>query len=322
MRQSLKHHLEHGIPYSDIDTSVHTPELDSAMQHAVWLGVQAHSGLQNEYDNLWSRQVHLSTEDDPFSGEKSKYIVPKDGNGELLYRQWDSGNPATDIGIRMINPGFSGRANRNTILHADSEAEREFRKITTPAYIFDAMMALAALNKLVVARIAIPFLHRVAEIDGIPKDEYRNHFFPPNKRAHTLTRCIMYHTVTGNTLTPQGSDGAPLLIKEHCDQSSFTIDVHQTSSGLQYNIGGDWVDAGTEPAVFRGAAEDFRQQSTKPALHRVVETIENQYLSPEWMRNAGIGRVSLVTFIGPSDSDSRVVQPSSSQTHPTQHVAA
>lgn len=322
MKQSLTHHLEHGIPFSDFELGPHKTELDALVERAIDTSLEAHALLQNNYLN--EDHNYIATLDDEFSGEKAKYLTLKNGQGaKPMFRQWDPANPATDIGIRAIHPEFQGRANRTTIIHADSQAPKNFEYLFDqrhPAY--EAIVAVSALNKFVVARIVKPFLNRVAELDGTHKQDYQELFYPGDRRAATLTRCIMYHTVKNPTLGPVGGDGQPLLIKEHCDQSSYTVDVHQTSSGLQYNVGGDWVDAGTDPAIFRGAADDFREQSGRPALHRVVETFENQWGAAEKLRAKGIGRISLVTFVGPSGEHARPVRPNSVATHPTEALVA
>jgi hypothetical protein len=318
MKQSLTHHLEHGIPFSDFELGPHKTELDALVDRAIDTSLEAHALLQASYINKdWD---YFATLDDEFSGESAKYLTQKNGwGGRPLFAQWDPANPATDIGIRAIHPKFQGRANRTTIIHADSQAPKDFEwTFDGPHPTRDAILALAALNKFVVARIVKPFLNRVADLDGVPKQDYQELFYPADRRAATLTRCIMYHTVKNPTLGPVGGDGEPLLIKEHCDQSSYTVDVHQTSSGLQYNVSGDWVDAGTDPAIFRGAADDFRDQSGRPALHRVVETFENQWGAAEKLRAKGIGRISLVTFVGPSGEHARPVRPNSAATHPTE----
>ncbi len=320
MKQSLNHHLEHGIPFSDFGDTIHTPELKVRIADAQEASLLAHQDMYDGFHNADPRVLSL---DDPFSGEKAKYITLADTDGKPLYGQWDEANPATDIGIRGIHPHFRGVTNVTTVLHADSAAAKDFYERGAPATVIEAMHAIGLLNKFVVVQVVLPFLGRVAALDGIDAEAYRSNFYRPGARACTLTRSILYHLANGQQPQPPvGTDGKRLLIKEHYDQSSYSVDAHQTASGLQYRVGEDWVDAGTEIAVFRGKGEDFRTQEAPSALHRVING-QNMLtdIDPNLLA-AGIGRIANITFVSPSVANARVVRPSSPETHPTEHVNA
>ena len=311
MSEQLAHHLANGIPYNELSEWLHTTEFKQRIALAEETTLAAHDSL---YERWAAGDPNVIEMDDHFSGEQAKYISFSDREGQPLYGQWDPANPATDIGLRGINPLYEGRANQTTIVHADNRTWQDFSERGAPPAVLEAVGAVSSLNKFVVAQVVMPFLGRVAELDGNNRSEYQRLFYPLDKRASTLTRAILYHKQSSrHPGQPVGSDGKPLHIREHVDQSSYSVDVYQSCPGLQYNVRGEWRDAGTDAAVFRGGGEDFRGRKAPAALHRVEDRHE-QYESV----SATIARLAIVTFVSPSVEGVRIVQPSSVETHPTE----
>lgn len=314
MSEQLAHHLANGIPYSELSEWIHTTEFKLRISAAEETSVQAHDAL---YEAWADNAPNVTQLDDAFSGEAGKYLSFTDAHGEALYGQWDPANPASDIGIRGINPLFTGRANQTTVIHADSLTWNDFRERGAPKEVLDAVGSVASLNKFVVAQVVMPFLGRVAELDNRDKRAYQELFYPLERRASTLTRAILYHKQRrDNPHQLFGSDGKPLHIREHVDQSSYSVDVYQSCPGLQYSVDGQWRNAGTDAAVFRGGGEDFRGRQAPAALHR-VEDLHDTYESV----STTIARLAIVTFVSPSIDGIRMVRPSSSETHPTEQQA-
>lgn len=322
MSEQLAHHLANGIPYHGFADMSEHPKLRELVAGVQVYGEHAHNALYNLHAIGAPYTIEL---DDPFSGEEKKYITFADKYGQPLYGQWNPDNPATDIGIRGIHPRFEGRTNHSTVIHADETTVEEFEDRGAPRAAVSAVEAVAQLNSFVVRRVVKPFLEQVAELDGLDRPEdYKQLFYPYNRRAVTLTRAIMYHAVKGFSYgtRPYGSDGKRLHIKEHVDQSAYTVDVHQTAPGLQYFADGEWQAASTDIAIFRGGGEDFRDADAPPALHRVEDQNTVFSRTPPASTKLTIARMAIVTFVSPTKEGARIVQPSSAETHPTEQAAA
>lgn len=313
---TIKSNLEQGIPDHSMDELVSKQELRLHTEGAKQGLLVAHAALH-----------HAFKEGDPsvicFDGDKGEndlYISYKDKYGNPTYAPWDAKNPATDIGLRAPNPNFEGVVNPMTIIHADSEAAKDFAERGAPKVVVDAIDAVAQLNKFMVDEAAIPYLRQVAESFGINPDEYVDIFFPKDgKRARTLTRIIGYHENTAPGQRPiSKTDGRGLLIKEHNDKSSYTVDIEQSARGLQYFVNGEWKDADTRITSFRGAADDHLglEKQTPATFHRAVVGGEGEL--PQEFTNKGIVRVAAPLFISPSVDGARVVRAGSSETHSPQ----
>lgn len=313
MKQSLQNALEHGIPYYGMHESIPHQALGIRIAGAEEACTAVHAALLADYA---SKQPNVHRFGDTYSGEDGKYISYVDGAGQPLYRQWDSHRPASDIGVRSICPDFIGQANRTTIFHADHKTVEDFVEQGAPKHVIEALDALSLLNRFAISQVVLPYLSEIAQLYHIEPKSYIKRFYPIGKRALTLTRAILYRDTNTNEERHVGSDGEPLLIREHYDQSSYTVDIKQTSPGLQYLVDGVWRDAKTDVAVFRGAGEDFLPNPTPGALHRAVireDQTTNRSLA---MQSAGVRRIAYIAFISPSDDASRVVRPSSQETHP------
>lgn len=319
MKESLHHSLEHGIPYSDISTLYGEQRLHNLLSSVRSTGLNAHFDMYRRF-RYDSREI-TTMSDEEINGNE-KYIAYSDKRGKPLYGCWDPERPTTDVGIRGINPNYHETANQTTILHADEDTTDEFEQRHATESAQQAMFALSRLHRFVKQEIARPFLGQIAKIHGIDQREYLDHFFPSDKRHNSLTRAILYHDTLGewhDLHQPIGSDGEKLFIKEHNDQSSYSINLYQTAPGLQYRLGRDWVDSVDGVSIFRGAGEDFLETPTKASLHRVVQKHKERALwAPGDLRACGIARLAIVMFLSPADEHARVVRPNSPETHPTQ----
>lgn len=317
---TLKENLLTGSPYYGMDELVSRAELAQKGVAVEQAAAAAHRAL---YEGYQEKNPRVARFDDPDSSQTNQYISFKDAGGNICYDPWDAQNPATDIGIRGANPDFEGILNPTTVIHADAGALDDYRRRGAPKELVEALDAVRLFNGFIIRNVAIPYLQQVAEAFGKESDEYVGKFYPKHQRARTLTRAILYHLDAPDGMRPVSKiDGQPLLIKEHSDKSSFTIDALQSSAGLQYFVDGLWRDAGTEIACFRGTADDELtaddQASLTPStVHRAVmrqNSLDNTSVS---LRASGIARIALPTFVSLTTSDARVVQANSAETHPT-----
>lgn len=307
---TIKETLERGEPYYGLDESIPKNMLDSYVKGAQEACLAAHEALYTD-------KVRTIIFDDEHSGEVSKFISFVNKYREPCYNRWDKNYPATDVGIRGVNLDFDGTANPTTIVHGDNLAPQDFQDQGAPEILVEALDSVALLNKFVLIHVVHPMLTRIAKSYGENPQDYIEQFIPTDRRIRTLTRVIMYHLDVPETLRPVGGDGAALLIKEHYDQSSFTIDSSQSSSGLQYHVNDQWLPAETSVACMRGTADDLMHETMLPTLHRAVFNSDSLINAPSYMKQVGIGRIATPTFVSPSGDSVRVVRPSSPDTHPT-----
>jgi|GEM_PF-2848010 len=314
-KYELRKNIEQGVPQIDIVDEVDTHELSTYVKEAEEASLLAHAAL---YEDFVDGDPWVVTFGDPGSDERDKYISYTDYYGNPLFGPWDPKQPATDIGIRGANPNFTGVVNPTTVIHADSLALKEFQENGAPPVVVDAIAAVAKLNAHVEETIAKPYLANVARAFDIDPVDYLANFFATERgrREQILTRVIMYHLVAAPGQRPVGSDGTPLLIKEHVDKSSWTFDIHQTAPGLQYRVNKHWQDAGTEVAAFRGAADSYLPDKLPATLHRAVQ---REHTPDKRLTSVGIGRIAVPMFISPIHPDARVVQSNSTETHPTSY---
>lgn len=311
---NIKECLSTGTPYTGMNDAFDREALKSYTEKAVDASINAHKVLMDEFAASSSR---ITIFGDEHSNEKEKYISFKDKGGRECYGAWDPNAPATDIGVRAANPDFRGVVNPTTVVHADSLAGFDMCSRQAPKEVKEAVISVARLNYFVEQAIAVPYLGRVARAYGIDPDEYQAIFYPNGSRHKTLTRVILYHEYASEGQRPTSKDNdKELLIKEHNDQSSFTIDVEQSTEGLQYHSTKGWVDAGKEVACFRGAADDYLPKKlgeTKPTFHRALLERALSDTVPEKLASAGLVRYAIPTFISPSVDGARVVCPSSEE---------
>jgi hypothetical protein len=316
----LRTELSEGVPSYRMDTLVPKAELEQRAKHVEEATSAAHEALFLGFHEGDPRVVVF---DDPDSEQTGQYISFKDAQGNPCYGPWDAENPATDIGLRGANPRFEGMLNPTTVLHADSGAFYDYYHRQAPPEVLEALAAVVLFNNFIVKKVAIPYLEQIAEAFGRDPVAYVAKFYPEGRRARTLTRAILYHLNPPEGTRPVSKiDGAELLIKEHSDKSSFTIDSRQTSKGLQYFVDGIWRDARTEVACFRGTADDELTDTgkgslTPPTVHRAIAREDlPSVVSPE-LAKKGLARIALPTFISLSTRGARVVQANSVETHPT-----
>lgn len=299
-REKLRNNLINGVPY--------TPENIQSMGGSdrqvladLSQGVEesclaVHAAMYEGLEQGDPRVIVFT--DDPT--EPEKYVSFKDQYGEPCFSTFVEGNPATDIGVRGANPDFEGVLNPTTVVHADRQAVDDYRERGAPEELLEALQAVRLFNAFIIDKVAIPYLREVAEAFKMDVDEYIDHFFPSDQRANTLTRVIQYHLSAREGMRPVGEqDGLPLLIKAHSDKSSFTIDSVQSSSGLQYwdSEAREWVNAGTEVACFKGAAEGFLPHDIPATPHRVVFEEDLPQKASEKLKKVGIGRIAVPTFV-------------------------
>ena len=296
---TLRQNLEQGIPQvidtEDIPVNTMRRYAKGVEQSCLELHKLLYWGLADNNPNV------IVFTDDP--DEPDKYVSLTDKHNNPCYSTFTEGNSATDIGVRGVNPSFEGVINPTTVVHADVEALQDFTDRGAPAALLEAMDAVRLFNGFISREIVKPYLRKVAEIFEMNPDEYMTHFFPKGVRAHTLTRVIMYHLQAREGMRPVGeTDGVPLLIKQHNDKSSFTVDSVQTSSGLQYyNVQKrQWENAGTEIACFRGSADSFLPEHVPPTAHRVVFEEGLAEKAAPHLVEAGIGRIAVPTFVSPT----------------------
>ncbi len=295
---TLKQHLDAGKPYIMDVTRSQQQELNKLGKVVEATSLEAHRQMYLAYKR-GDQSVRVFTDDE---SEPEKYISFTDRDGEPCYTEFEKGNSATDIGIRGVNPEFTGVINPTTVVHADKDAVHEFRERGAPGVVIRALDATRLFNNFIVRHIAKPYLYQVAEENGLDPVEYLRHFFPIGQRSHTITRVIMYHLDAKKGMRPVGmSDGESLLIKEHTDKSSFTVDSLQTSSGLQYYDlkTRSWVNAGTDVAIFRGSAPSFIPDNPPPTAHRVVYEEDLREKAAPHLKDAELGRIAVPTFICP-----------------------
>jgi hypothetical protein len=307
---NIRETFELGQPYYGIDDSVSKTKLKMLVEGAEQASLAVH-------DALYHGHLPVVVFDDVHSQEKDKFISLCDKDSKPCYGRWDEDYPATDIGLRGINLNFKGTASPTTIIHADSLAPSEFGAKGAPKILIEALDAIAKLHDFVIQDMARPMFQQIAETYGVDPRPYIETFFPSDgRRMRSLTRAIMYHAEVLAEMRPVGNDDKPLLIKQHKDQSSFTIDNGQTSPGLEYLVDGEWVPAHTSVACFRGTADDNMKEEMKPTVHRVVYDEEIAKRVTKEMARVGIIRAAFPTFIASSIDGARAVKPSSPETHP------
>jgi len=310
----VRRNIEQARPTPGIIDELTIHELGTYIKEAEEASLIAHAALYEGFVENDPRVITFS--DDP--REPDKYISFADLRGNPMFGPWNPKQPATDIGIRGANPHFPGVINPTTVIHADTLATDEFRYNGAPVEVVDAIAATAKLNEYVEETVAKPYLADVARAFDVDPQQYLDNFFARERgrREQILTRVIMYHLVARPGQRPIGSDSIPLLIKEHVDKSSWTIDIAQTAPGLQYRVNKVWHDAGTEVAAFRGSADSYLPASTLPAtLHRAVV---REHIPDARLAQVGIGRIAVPMFISPIHENARIVQSNSAQTHPTE----
>lgn len=310
-QNTLRYNIEHGIPSMNVADEVATHELGVYVKDAEEASLLAHSALYDGFADGNPNVIAFTDESD----KPDKYISFADHNGQPLFGPWNPEQPASDIGIRGANPNFHGVLNPTTVIHADTLAVHEFQQNGAPREVVDAIAAVAKLNAYVEEAIAKPYLAAVGRAYGIDPEAYLAHFFAQERgrREQILTRVIMYHLAAAPGQRPVGSDGEPLLIKEHADKSSWTFDLHQTNEGLQYRIKKRWQNADTKVAAFRGAADSYLPIKTPATLHRAVI---REYEPAQQLRQVGIGRIAVPMFISPIHEDAHIVPSNSLETHP------
>ncbi len=309
----LRKNIEQGIPTADIMDSTLASDLSLYVKNAEAVSLIAHKTLHDHFHN----QSPLVTAYSDDENEPDKYISFLGRDNNPLFGPWNPERPASDIGIRSANPHYEGIVNPTTVIHADSHALEEFQINGAPSEVVDAIAAIATLNAFVEEAVAKPYLAAVAKSFGINPDVYLKNFFSHERtrREQILTRVIMYHLVAAPGKRPVGTDGTPLLIREHVDKSSWTIDIHQTAPGLQHRVGQTWHDASTDIAAFRGTADSYLPARLPATLHRAVM---HEHDTPQYMRNVGIGRIAVPMFISPIHENARIVESNSVETHPTE----
>jgi hypothetical protein len=289
-------------------------DLNTYVDGAQEASLEVHTALYQDFADGNPQIVRFGEEG---KGQKDAYISYKDHDGIPLFGDWDPTNTASDIGVRGVNPDFRDLVNPVTVVHADTLAIKDFKERGAPQTVLDAIDAVGRLNEFVEDAIARPYLEQVAEAFGADKEAYLANFFAKRRerRQRIVTRVIMYHLDATPGQRPVGSDGAPLLIREHKDRSSWTFDVRQTASGLQYFVDGIWQDAGTDIAAFRGTADSYLpiEAEVPGTVHRAVV---RDFEPEERLKLANIGRIAIPTFVSPIHDNARVVVPSSSETHP------
>jgi hypothetical protein len=298
---TLKQYLEAGKPYAMDVTDLEQQTIIDLGKKVELTSLAAHVQMYDAYAR-GDQTVTVFTDDE---NEPDKYISFTDSDGRPCYTEFEKGNSATDIGIRGVNPEFNGVINPTTVVHADKDAVHDFRERGAPEVMIHALDAARLFNNFIVQHVAKPYLRQVAEENGVDWSEYMQHFFPVDRRAHTLTRVIMYHLDAKEGMRPVGeTGGVPLLIKQHNDKSSFTVDSVQTSSGLQYynTQTKQWENAGTEVACFRGSADSFLPGRVPPTAHRVVFEEGLAEKAAPHLVQAGIGRIAIPTFVSPTRS--------------------
>ncbi len=313
----LKRNLQKGIPYYGMDDEVDREALAQHVAAAQETTIAAHEALQQAIQE--GRVVFL---DGDKPGEEKMYVTFPDKDGKPCLFAWDPGNPATDIGIRTVNPEYKGTVNPTTIFHADSQAERDFLTRGAPLEAIEAIAAMTRFNQFILREIAKPYLSKIALAFGQDPGQYLDLFVPNNKRPRTLTRAILYHLNAPAEQRPVGPDGESLLIKAHNDKGSYTIDGAQSSPGLQYRVDDEWHEAETRIACFRGAADDYLPEVTPPTTHRAVFRPELQAEPSPELAKRGIARIAIPTFISPSVDGARVVKAGSVETHPEGSVSS
>ena len=316
----LKQSLLEGVPYYGMDELVSKTELETEGRHVEEATAAAHEALYRWHDDEDPRAGVFSDLDSDLEGQ---YIGFVDADGNICYGPWDKQNPATDIGGRGANPDFKGVLNPTTVFHADMGALVDYQRRGAPQELLDALDAVVLFNSFIVNQVAKPYLAQVAEAFDKDPLAYVAKFFPEGRRARTLTRAILYHLDAPEGMRPVSkADGAELLIKEHSDKSSYTIDALQSSPGLQYFVDGIWRDARTEIACFRGTADDELTKNdhgslTPSTVHRAIVREDLPRVASPNLTSKGIARIALPTFISLSTQGARVVQPNSAETHPT-----
>lgn len=310
---AIRNNLINGIPYYGMDEELPREEFETLTQNAENACLAVHQSL---YERFWNDDGSIVVFGDPDSGEENKYLSFADHDGQPLYGAWDPKHSATDIGVRGANPDFPDVANPTTIVHADTQATRGLRERGAPVEVVDAMDSVAKLNYFIEEYVVRPYLELVAEATAIERDTYLAHFFAQERgrRQRILTRVIMYHLNVDPQDRPIGDDDSPLLIKQHNDRSTITVDSRQTGPGLQYQEKGVWRDADTRVAVFRGTADSYLPIEAPPVTHRAV--VRDIDVEPRLAR-VGIARIAIPTFVSPIGANVRVVKPSSIETHPS-----
>lgn len=301
---TIREQFERGIPYYGYDSTTPKPELAFLAQEAVEACLEAHSALYEERFPV----VAFSDEN---SGEDDKYVSFADSFGNPLYTNWDPTHPSTDIGIRGLNPDFRGPANQTTVIHSDGYAAEEFARGGAPYVAIDALHAVGNLNRFVTEHIVRQMLTDLALAYDQEPSEYIEKFIPRDMRPRILTRAILNHAVVSELV---GGDGRPLRMKEHRDQSSFTVDTFQTGPGLEYLEEGIWKSARGRISCFPGQADDCLEGRSRGAIHRVVR--DCGVLPTSQMLDADIDRIAFPTFVMASGLHSRVIRPNSQDTHP------
>lgn len=254
--------------------------------------------------------------DDPDSPSNSgKYITL--AHGETGLWQDEIGSP--DIGIRGINPDYTGDGNRTTVLHV--QATGNLPDILEKSAIGQQLERLRLLGQYVSEQYIQPYLLAVAEVYGIDSKEYLDNF---GLEGRTM-RAILYHALTEDNAgqMPLSTDGAklPLAIKEHNDKGSFTADAFTTAGGLQYQDSNEcWQSPqNSVVAIFPGAGDQHLPEavSINPVIHRVVHDQNWSTLNPISPDVPAIKRAAFPLFVDSTNEGAKMVIPGSKETHPT-----
>lgn len=314
----LKQNLLEGVPYYGMDEGVSHGELEEKGKALEEAAAAAHEAL---YLGFHEGNPQVGVFDDPDSESNGQYIGFRDGEGEVCFGPWDPNDQGSDIGLRAANPDYKGVLNPTTVLHADLMALVDFQRRGAPKELIEAIDAAVLFANFTVKKIAIPYLEQVAEAFEKDPKKYVDHFFPEGQRAHTIQRTILYHANAPEGMRPTSQlDGAELLIKEHKDKTSFTIDTRQSSTGLEYFVDGIWRSAKTKIACFRGANDDLLTTSgegslTPSTFHRALYLNLPPEDIPPHLASRGLVRAAMPLFVSQCAADARRVKANSTDTH-------
>lgn len=312
--------LEEGVPFTQTikgPDKLHFIVADLATKSCV----EAHESL---YEAIATHPERVATFGKSF--DESQYISWALENGAPAFSAEDSQKPNTDTGIRTVNPESADNAtNKATVIHTTKWSNR-YTTLGRPG-LESAMRSLGIVADSIRRQLVEPYLKAVAVIHGINPDEYYEHYFSPDRNGSSIMRAIMYHA---DATVPAVDGNTELLIKEHVDQSGFTVNVYTSGPGLQYmDKDGIWHDSHQIPfhevAIFPGAGEQHLPNKIDPIVHRVKKipqprTVEYCILQNSQDRtNTGtprIDRISFPYFISSQEPDAKVVPPHSEVTHP------
>ena len=150
-KQSIRQNIEYGRPYTSLSCKIPTHQLDTFVRDAKEASLNVRAALYRDFVADDRRVVTFSDDD-----VQNKYISWRDNNGAPLFGPWDPKQPATDVGVRGVNPSYNGVVNPTTVIHADSLAIQDFQERGAPSNVIEAIDAIARLNTFVEDKIAKP----------------------------------------------------------------------------------------------------------------------------------------------------------------------